>query len=108
MNGPMLSRLLRSTRATSSTSSAWMSGDESGMRWGGADFIEMLHNGHCWSGRTQCRGLWRFRQRRRILPVWKGACADEEACIPRFEPADTVNTGNTGGSTYTAPTGIAV
>jgi mannose-6-phosphate isomerase-like protein (cupin superfamily) len=35
-------------------------------------------------------------------------CADEEACILCFEPADTLNTGNVRDAAYTAPRGVAI
>lgn len=35
-------------------------------------------------------------------------CADEEAHIVCFEPADTVNTGNVRDAAYTAPSGVAI
>jgi len=35
-------------------------------------------------------------------------CADEEACILCFEPANTLNTGNVRDAAYTAPRGVAI
>jgi mannose-6-phosphate isomerase-like protein (cupin superfamily) len=35
-------------------------------------------------------------------------CADEEACILCFEPAETLNTGNVSDAVYTAPRGVAI
>ena len=35
-------------------------------------------------------------------------CADDEACILCFEPADTLNTGNVRDAVYTAPGGVAI
>ena len=35
-------------------------------------------------------------------------CADEEACILCFEPADTLNTGNVRDAAYTASRGVAI
>jgi mannose-6-phosphate isomerase-like protein (cupin superfamily) len=35
-------------------------------------------------------------------------CADEEAYILCFEPADTVNTGNVRDDAFTAPRGVAI
>jgi len=35
-------------------------------------------------------------------------CADEEACILCFEPAETLNTGNVRDAAYTAPRGVAI
>jgi mannose-6-phosphate isomerase-like protein (cupin superfamily) len=35
-------------------------------------------------------------------------CADAEACIVCFEPADTLNTGNVRDATFTAPNGAVI
>ena len=35
-------------------------------------------------------------------------CADEEACILCFEPANTLNTGNVNDAAFTAPKGVAI
>jgi mannose-6-phosphate isomerase-like protein (cupin superfamily) len=35
-------------------------------------------------------------------------CADEEACILCFEPAETLNTGNVRDARYTAPGGVVI
>jgi hypothetical protein len=35
-------------------------------------------------------------------------CADDEAWVLCFEPADTLNTGNLRDLTYTAPRGVAI
>jgi len=35
-------------------------------------------------------------------------CADEEASILCFEPADTLNTGNIRDAAYTAPTDVTI
>jgi mannose-6-phosphate isomerase-like protein (cupin superfamily) len=35
-------------------------------------------------------------------------CADAEACIVCFEPADTLNTGNVRDAAYTAPRGVVI
>ena len=35
-------------------------------------------------------------------------CADAEACIVCFEPADTLNTGNVHDATFTAPNGAVI
>jgi hypothetical protein len=35
-------------------------------------------------------------------------CADEEACILCFEPADTLDTCNVRDAAYTAPRGVAI
>jgi mannose-6-phosphate isomerase-like protein (cupin superfamily) len=35
-------------------------------------------------------------------------CADEEAHILCFEPAETLNTGNVRDAAYTAPRGVAI
>jgi mannose-6-phosphate isomerase-like protein (cupin superfamily) len=35
-------------------------------------------------------------------------CADAEACIVCFEPADTLNTGNVSDATFTAPNGAVI
>jgi len=35
-------------------------------------------------------------------------CADEEAWIVCFEPAETLNTGNVSDTTYTAPKGVTI
>jgi hypothetical protein len=35
-------------------------------------------------------------------------CADEEACILCFEPAETLNTGNVSDAAHTAPRGVDI
>jgi mannose-6-phosphate isomerase-like protein (cupin superfamily) len=66
------------------------------------------------------KGTFRVEFRDRVVTLKPGecvvvprgtehrTCADEEAWILCFEPAETLNTGNVRDATYTAPKGIIV
>jgi mannose-6-phosphate isomerase-like protein (cupin superfamily) len=66
------------------------------------------------------RGTFRVEFKDRIVTLQPGecvvvprgiehrTCADEEACILCFEPADTLNTGNVRDAAFTAPKGMTI
>jgi mannose-6-phosphate isomerase-like protein (cupin superfamily) len=66
------------------------------------------------------KGVFRVEFRDRVVTLGPGecvvvprgtehrTCADEEACILCFEPAETLNTGNVRDAAYTAPRGVAI
>jgi mannose-6-phosphate isomerase-like protein (cupin superfamily) len=66
------------------------------------------------------KGAFRVELRDRVVTLGPGecvmvprgtehrTCADEEACILCFEPADTLNTGNVRDAAYTAPGGVVI
>jgi mannose-6-phosphate isomerase-like protein (cupin superfamily) len=66
------------------------------------------------------KGMFRVEFRDRTVTLGPGecvvvprgtehrTCADEEACILCFEPAETLNTGNVRDAAYTAPRGVAI
>jgi mannose-6-phosphate isomerase-like protein (cupin superfamily) len=66
------------------------------------------------------RGEFRVEFRDRVVTLGPGecvvvprgiehrTCADEEACILCFEPAETLNTGNVRDATFTAPSGAVI
>ncbi len=66
------------------------------------------------------KGRFRVEFRDRIVDLGPGecvvvprgvehrTCADEEAHVLCFEPANTLNTGNVRDDTYTAPSGISI
>jgi mannose-6-phosphate isomerase-like protein (cupin superfamily) len=66
------------------------------------------------------RGQFRVEFRDRVVTLGPGecvvvprgiehrTCADEEACILCFEPAETLNTGNARDATFTAPKGAVI
>jgi mannose-6-phosphate isomerase-like protein (cupin superfamily) len=66
------------------------------------------------------RGTFRVEFRDRVVTLQPGecvvvprgiehrTCADEEACILCFEPANTLNTGNVSDAAFTAPQGITI
>jgi len=66
------------------------------------------------------KGTFRVEFRDRVVTLEPGecvvvprgtehrTCADEEACILCFEPADTLNTGNVRDATFTAPNGAVI
>jgi mannose-6-phosphate isomerase-like protein (cupin superfamily) len=66
------------------------------------------------------KGTFRVEFRDRVVTLGPGecvvvprgtehrTCADDEACILCFEPADTLNTGNVRDAAYTAPRGVVI
>jgi mannose-6-phosphate isomerase-like protein (cupin superfamily) len=66
------------------------------------------------------KGQFRVEFRDRVVTLGPGecvvvprgtehrTCADEEACILCFEPAETLNTGNIRDAAYTAPRGAVI
>jgi mannose-6-phosphate isomerase-like protein (cupin superfamily) len=66
------------------------------------------------------KGQFRVEFRDRVVTLGPGecvvvprgiehrTCADEEAWILSFEPAETLNTGNVRDGTYTAPSGVVI
>ena len=66
------------------------------------------------------KGTFRVEFRDRVVTLGPGecvvvprgtehrTCADEEASILCFEPADTLNTGNVRDAAYTAPSGVVI
>jgi mannose-6-phosphate isomerase-like protein (cupin superfamily) len=66
------------------------------------------------------QGTFRVEFRDRVVTLQPGecvvvprgiehrTCADDEACILCFEPANTLNTGNVSDAAFTAPKGVAI